>query len=222
MCKQNTNQTFFPFFFFFTEHKFHPSQHDIIMPPVSKAGAFLLVLVVTSFILTLFTTTVVAASSVTNVGGKNDLDLVRKIKNSKKTNANKHNDDTCTMEPFVGKSQYTNCEGTEMEVDIACANKGNAAADGTLTKEICSYSDQPVQYDDEAPPATAAAGCGDHGSFDPKTHLIRDHATGRCRLNFVALADSCDAALAEAGASSRFGVMVEAPLRTSAGAHDRH
>ena len=121
----------------------------------------------------------------------------------------------------MGTSQYTNCEGTEMEVDIACVNKGNTAADGTPTKEICSYSDQPVLFDDEAP-ATAAAGCGDHRSFDPKTHLIRDHATSRCRLNFVALADSCDAAPAEAGASSKFGVMVEAPLRTGPGAHDNH
>ena len=115
----------------------------------------------------------------------------------------------------MGKSQYTNCEGTEMEVDIACANKGNAAADGTPTKEICSYSDQPVQYDDAAPPATAAAGCGDHGSFDPKTHLIRDHATGRCRLNFVALINSCNAA--PVVVDDGFGVMVEAPLSTGTG-----
>ena len=95
------------------------------MPSFSKAGAFSRVLVMTSAIITLITTTVVAASLATTVGGRNDLDLVRKIKNSKKTNANKHedDDDTCTMEPFLGISQYTNCAGEEMEVKIACAKR---------------------------------------------------------------------------------------------------
>ena len=189
------------------------------MPSISKAGAFLRVLVMTSAIITLITATVVAASSATTVGGRNDLDLVRKIKNSKKTNAN-HEDDTCTMEPFLGTSQYTNCAGEEMEVKIACANKGNAAAaaaaaaaDITLTERLlCSYSEHPVQYEDAAAVAATAVGCGDHGSFDPRTHLTRDHVTGECRLKFVALTDSCDAAPVVAG--DGFGVMVAAPLST--------
>ena len=184
------------------------------MPSFSNVDAFLLVLVVTSSILTLITTTVVAASSATTVGGTDDLSLVRKIKNSKKQGSkNTDEDDACTMEPFEGTSQYTNCAGTEIEVDIACAKKGNAAADGIPTKKSCSYSEQPVQYDDAALEATTAAGCGDHGSFDPETHLTRDHATGMCRLKFLRLTSTC----VGAPASSGFGVMVEAPLSTGTG-----
>ena len=193
------------------------------MPPVSKAGAFLLVLVVTSSVLTLTTMTgVVAASSATTGGDTNDLDVVRKIKNSKKTNANANKDDTCTMEPFLGTSMYTNCKQEETEVKIACAKKGNAAADGTPTKKSCSYSEQPLQYEDAGPAATTAVGCGDHGFFDPETHLTRDHATGMCRLKFLRLTSTC----VGAPASSGFGVMVEVPPSTGTGtgpgAHNHH
>ena len=90
------------------------------------------------------------SGATTIVGGTNDLPLVRKFKNSKKTNTNE--DATCTMQDFLGTSQYTNCAGEEMEVKIACANKGNAAAaaaaaaDITLTERLlCSYSEHPVQ-----------------------------------------------------------------------------
>ena len=69
-------------------------------------------------------------------------------------------------------------------------------------------------------PQPVAAGCGDHGSFDLDTPLTWDPATGKCRLNFVDLTDSCDAAPEEAGASSKFGVMVEAPLSTGTGLHN--
>ena len=193
------------------------------MPPVSKAGAFLLVLVVTSSVLTLATTTgVVAASSATTIGGKNDLSLVRKIKNSKKTNANANANkgDTCTMEPFLGTSQYTNCKGEEMEVKIACDTTDNTATatNTTPTTRLCSYSEEPVQYEDAAAvtPQPAATGCGDHGSFDPETHLSRDHATGMCRLKFLRLTSTCIGA----PASSGFGVMVEVPPRTGTGLHN--
>ena len=188
------------------------------MPSVSKADAFLLVLVVTSSILTLATTTaVVAASSATTGGDTNDLSLVRKIKNSKKTNVNKHNDTTCSMEPFLGTSMYTNCKKEETEVKIACAKQGIAVADGTPTKKMCSYSEQPVLFDeDEAAAAEATAGCGDHGFFDPETHLTRDHATGVCRLKFLRLTSTCIGA----PASSGFGVMVEVPPRTGTGLHN--
>ena len=74
-----------------------------------------------------------------------------------------------------------------------------------------------MQYDDVAAAATAV-GCGHHGSFDPETHLTRDHATGVCRLEFVALSNSCDAALVVAGGG--FGVMVEAPLSTDPDFHN--
>ena len=77
---------------------------------------------------------------------------------------------------------------------------GNASADGT--KKICSYSEQPMQFDDAAA-VCPAVGSGDNGSFDPETHL-----------NFVALTDSCDA---EAVVSSKFWLMVETPLSTGTG-----
>ena len=68
-------------------------------------------------------------------------------------------------------------------MDIACANTDTAAAaaaDSTLTERLlCSYSEQPVQYDDAAQQATAV-GCGDRGSFDPETHITLHHATGVC------------------------------------------
>ena len=124
------------------------------------------------------------------------------------------------MEQFLGTSQYTNCAGEVREVDIACATTDDAAAFSTTTTTgLCSYAEHPQQDDDAAAGATAV-GCGDHGSFDPQAHLTRDHVTGACRLNFVALFDSCDAAPLVAGGG--FGVMVEAPLRTSPGAHDHH
>ena len=187
------------------------------MPSFSKAPALLLVLVVTSSIITLTTlTTVVAASSATTVGGRNDLDLVRKIKNSKKTNTKKGA--TCTMQDFLGTSQYSNCKREETEVEIACDTTDNAAT--TTTKKICTYSEHPVQYDDAAAAATAVS-CGDHGTFDPQVHLTRDHTTGVCRLDFIALTNSCDAALPGAGGST-FGVMVEAPLSTGPGSLNHH
>ena len=175
------------------------------MPSFSTTVVFLLFLVTTT------TTTTI-------IGGN-----VRKIKHSKKTDANAKAN-TC-LSRLLGKSQYTSCDGTETELDIACANKDTAAAaaaaaaDGTSTKEICSYSEQPVKYDDAAPPATAA-GCGDRGSFDPETHITLDHATGVCRLKFLALTDSCDAdAAAPVFKNGNFGVMVEAPLSTDPGSH---
>ena len=164
------------------------------MPSFSTTVVFLLFLVMTT---------------TTTVGGSNDLRLGRKIKHSKKTNANAiANVNTCLLK-LLGKSQYTNCAGTETELDIACANKDTAAAaaaDSTLTERLlCSYSEHPVQYEDEVAAAMTAAapGCGVHGSFDPWTHITLDHATGVCRLKFVALIDSCDAAPAVAG--DRFG-----------------
>ena len=193
------------------------------MPFVSKAGTFLQVLVVTSSILTLITTTivVVAASAAPNIGGTNDLvDVVRKIKNSKKTNANANKDNTCTMEPFLGTSQYTNCKRAQMEVEISCDTTDDTAiatkVTPTTTRRVCSYSERPVPYEDEA--ATTAVECGDHGSFDPATHLIMDHATGMCRLKFFRLTSTCIGVPAKSG----FGVMVEVPSRTGPHHHEHN
>ena len=138
------------------------------------------------------------------------------IKHSKKTNANAN---TC-LSRLLYKSQYTNCAGTETELDIACANKDNAAAPAaantTLTERLlCLYWEHPVPYKDEA---AAMPHCGVHGSFDPWTHITLDHATGVCRLKFVVLTDSCDAA-APVFTGGNFGVMVEAPLSTDPGSH---
>ena len=93
------------------------------------------------------------------------------IKHSKKTNANAN---TC-LSRLLYKSQYTNCAGTETELDIACANKDNAAAPAaantTLTERLlCLYWEHPVPYKDEA---AAMPHCGVHGSFDPWTHICR-------------------------------------------------
>ena len=189
------NPTFFFSFFFFT---------DNTMPSVSKADIFLLVLVMTTVIITLLTTTgLVAASSVVS-------SLERRVSNNKSNkkqgSPNKHADGTCTMEPFLGTSQYTNCKGEETEVEIACDTTDDPATNTTPTMRLCSYSEQPVPFEDAAPPATAV-GCGHRGSFDPETHLTRDHATGMCRLKFVALTNSCDAA-APVVAGDGFGVMV--------------
>ena len=157
----------------------------------------------------------VMTTTTTTIGGN-----VRKIKHSKKTNANA-NANTC-LSRLLGKSQYTNCVGTETELDIACANKDTAApaaANTTLTERLlCLYSEHPVQYEQDelaaaATPQPAVADCGVHGSFDPLTHITLDHATGVCRLNFFALTDSCDAA-APVAANDGFGVMVEALLST--------
>ena len=120
------------------------------------------------------------------------------------------------MQDFLGTSQYSNCKREETEVEIACDTTDNAAT--TTTKKICTYSEHPVQYDDAAAAATAVS-CGDHGTFDPQVHLTRDHTTGVCRLDFIALTNSCDAALPGAGGST-FGVMVEAPLSTGPGSHN--
>ena len=181
-----------------------PPPYDIaIMPSFSKAGAFLLLLVMASSIIT---TTVVVASSV----GSFDRH-VRKIKNTKKQGIT-NKEDACTMELFLGKSQYTNCAGKETEVEIACANTEDAATVTTTAAAAtswCSYSEHPVQYNDTAVVATAL--CGDHGFFDPRTHLTRDHATGLCRLRFFSLTNSCFDAPA---GGSRFGVMVEVPPST--------
>ena len=217
----NTHILFFSFLFHFQKHRFHPSRTTHIMPSsFSTAVAFLLFLVMTSSILMMTTTTtvVVAASAATPIGGTNDLvDHVRKIKNSKKMNA--HKDHTCTMEPFLGTSQYRNCKGAETEVKIACdtIDDTTTTTNTTPTTRWCSYSERPVPYEDTAA-VTTAVGCGDHGSFDPERHLVMDHATGRCRLNFITLIDSC--ATAEAGASSTFGVMVEVPPRTGPHHHE--
>ena len=142
--------------------------------------------------------------------------------NKKQGSKNKNEDEneTCTMEPFVGTYVYKNCAGEVTEVNIACATTNDAATVSTTTTTgLCSYAEQPLQDDDTAAGATPA-GCGDHGSFDPQTHLTRDPVTGACRLTFVALFNSCDAVPMVAG--GRFGVMVEAPLRTGPGAHDHH
>ena len=113
-----------------------PPPHNI-MPSFSKAGAVLLLLVMASSIITI-TTTIVVASLVgsfdrraSSVGSFDH--HVRKINKNTKKQGITNKEDTCTMEPFRGKSQYTNCAEKETEVEIACANKGNAAADGTLT-----------------------------------------------------------------------------------------
>ena len=179
------------------------------MPLVSNAGSFLLILVMTSSIFTVITTTttvVVAASSVVS-------SVERRVSNNKSNkkqgSTNKHNDEneTCTMEPFLGTSQYTNCAGKWTEVNIACATT-------TPIKKSCSYSEQPVLFQDRVAAAAAtAAGCGDYGSFDPETHLTRDHATGLCRLKFLRLTSTCVGAYAR---SSGFGVRVEVPQNTGA------
>ena len=137
---------------------------------------------------------------------------MRKIKNSKKTNANK--DNTCTMEPFLGTSMYYNCDRELTEVEIACDTTDDTAiaTNTTPTTKLCSYSERPVHYEDAAA-ATTAAGCGDHGSFDPATQLTRDHATGECRLKFFRLTSTCIGVPAKSG----FGVMVEVPPRTGTG-----
>ena len=179
----------------------------------------------TSFIITLISTTTVvaAASSATAVGGKNDLNLVRKIKNSKKmnANANANEDAICAMQDFLGISQYTNCKREETEVEIACDTTDDTATTTTTTKKICTYSEHPVQYNDTAA-AAAAVECGDHGSFDPETHFTRDHASGVCRLKFLRLTSTCIGAPARSG----FGLMTEVPPRTGPGtgpgSHNRH
>ena len=155
-----------------------------------------------------------SGATTATVGGNNDLPLVRKFKNSKKTNTNE--DATCTMQDFLGTSQYTNCKGEETEVEIACATTDDAATTTTSTK-ICTYSEHPVQFDDGAAAATAV-GCGDHGTFDPPTHFIRDPATGVCRLDFIALTSTCIGAPVVAG--GKFGVIVEAPLSIGPGSHN--
>ena len=60
------------------------------------------------------------------------------------------------MEPFLGTSQYTNCKGEETEVEIACDTTDDAAPATTTTREICMYSEHPVQYDDAAATATTS------------------------------------------------------------------
>ena len=188
------------------------------MPNFAQAVSFLIAsLAMTSPATT--TTTVVAASSVVS-------SLERRVSNNKSNkkqgskNKNEDENETCTMEPFLGRSQYTNCAGEVTEVNIACATADDAATVSTTTTTgLCSYAEQPLQDDDTAAGATPA-GCGDHGSFDPQKHLTRDPVTGACRLTFVALFNSCDAVPVVAG--GRFGVMVEAPLTTGPGAHDHH
>ena len=189
------------------------------MPFFSKAVAFLLFWVMTSSIIITTTTTIVVASAATTIGGTNALSLVRKIKNSKKTNANK--DNTCTMESFLGTSMYTNCKREEMEVEIACDTTDDTAiaTNTTPTTTLCSYSEQPVPFDDVAA-AVTVVGCGDHGSFDPETHLIMDQATGVCRLKFLRLTRASTCAGAAVVAGGKFGVMVEAPLNTGPGLHN--
>ena len=126
---------------------------------------------------------------------------MRKIKNSKKEGLIKNTADTCTIEPFLGKSHYSNCRGKDTEVVIAC----------DATETLCSYSEHPY-------PATSPVGCGDSGSFDPATYLIWDHATGGCRLKFLSLASTC----VGVPASSGFGVMVEVPQNTGTGPLNHH
>ena len=193
-----------------THTEFLPVQH--IMPNFAQAVPLLLAsFAMTSPATTTTTTTVVAASSVVS-------SLERRVSNNKsnkkQSSTNKHNDDPCTMEPFLGTSHYTNCALKEIEVKIACDYTDDTAT--ATTKKICSYSEQPVPFDDVAA-AVTAVGCGDHGFFDPETHLIKDHVTGVCRLNFVALTYSCDA---EAGASSKFGVMIEVLPSTGTSPHN--
>ena len=156
------------------------------------------------------TTSVVASS----VGS-----FERRVSNNKsnKKQSNKKEENTCTIQPFLGKSQYTNCRGKETEVEIACDTTDDAAPATTTTREICLYSEHPVQYDAAA--ATAVE-CGVRGSFDPRTHLTWDHATGVCRLDFIALDNSCDAAPVVAGGG--FGVMMEVPLSTGTGLGPYH
>ena len=206
---------------YFQTHRIPPCTTRHSMPSFSKDVTMLLFLVMTSSILTFTTTVIVAASSAATVGGTNDLrPLVRKIKNSKKQgNKNTNDDDTCTMEPFLGTSQYTNCEGDEMEVKIACANTDDTATatNTTPTTRLCSYLEHPLQDDDAAAGATAA-GCGDQGSFDPRTHLTRDHTTGVCRLKFFRLTSTCIGVPAKSG----FGVMVEVASRTDTGSDNHH
>ena len=144
------------------------------------------------------------ATTNTTVGGNTALrPRVLNTKNSKKQGSIPNMAETCTMERFLGKSHYINCKEKDTEVVIAC----------DTTKTLCSYSEQPY-------PATSPAGCGDHGSFDPKTHLLRDPITGGCRLKFLSLINSCDAA--PVVADDGFGVMVEAPLSrgTGPGSHN--
>ena len=195
-----------------------PPTHEHIMFFPTKVIALLTALAAMSSILIMTTTTVVIASSAATIGGTNDLSLVRKIKNSKKQSLIKNTADTCTMDHFLGTSQYSNCEGELTEVNIACANMDDTATatNTTPNTRLCSFSEHPVPYEDDTAAASAVE-CGDHGSFDPRTHLTTDHATGKCRLNFIALTDSCDAAPGEAGESSRFGVMVEVSLSTGTG-----
>ena len=162
------------------------------MPSFSTAVTFLLFLLMTSS----------ATSTTTGV--------VRTIKNNKKEGLIKNTADTCTMEHFRGKSQYTNCAQAEIEVEIVCDYTDNTAT--ATTKKICSYSEKPVPSDDVAA-AVTAVGCGDHGFFDPETHLIMDHVNGMCPLKFFRLTSTCIGALASSG----FGVMVEVASRTGTG-----
>ena len=203
----------FFFLFFFLEHRIPPGMTHIMPSFFSTAVAFLLFWVMTSIIITTTTTIVVVATPMTTpIGGTNALSLMRKIKNSKKTNANANKDKTCTMEPFLGTSMYTNCKKKETEVKIACATTDDTTIVSNTTPTtttLCSYSERPVQYE-HAPPATTAAGCGDHGSFDPETHLSMDHTTGMCCLKFVRLTSTCIGVPARSG----FGVMVEVQPRT--------
>lgn len=154
----------------------------------------------------------IATTTTTAVGGDKDLcPIVRKIKNSKKQDL-KNKEDTCMMQEFLGTPQYTNCKGTETEVKIVCDNT-NDAATATTKKIICLYSKYPVQYDGAAAATAVAVGCGDHGLFDPKTHLTWDHATGMSRLEFILLTHTCFGVPASRG----FWLMVEAPPSTGPG-----
>ena len=143
-------------------------------------------------------------SSATSTGGDNEPRLVKQIKNTKKEGL-KNKEETCTMDHFLSKSQYTNCGGEETEVVIACDYMDDTAT--ATTKEICTYSEQPVPvpFDDSA--AATAVGCGDHGSFDPEAHLSMDRATGMCQIKFFRLTSTCIGYPAKSG----FGVMVEVP-----------
>jgi len=198
-----------------THRKFLPAQQDTAnMPSYWKAIPFL----TASFAMT--SSTNAATTTTTTVGGDTDFrPLVRNnIKSSKKQGL-KNKEDTCTIEQFLGTSQYSNCKRMETEVKIVCDNTDDAAT--APTKKMCSYSEQPVLFDEDgAAAAEKTAGCGDHGFFDPETQLTRDHATGLCRLKFFPLTSTCIGAPVVAG--GKFGVMVEVPptgTGTGPGAH---
>ena len=139
---------------------------------------------------------------------------VLEIKNTKKQGIT-NKEDAWTVEPFLGKSQYSipTVQGQRRKTKSPVLTRAMLLRmaprkSAHIPNSPCS-SMMPQQY-------VLLLGVA---TMDPLiqrriTHITMDHATGVCPLNFVALTDSCDA---EAVVSSKFWLMVETPLSTGTG-----